>query len=63
MERIIRLYQEASALRVLAGRMEMQPIRDQLLDLAGRCERLAKSMEENPQHADLGQEDVLADFY
>jgi hypothetical protein len=27
----------------------MQPIRDQLLDLARRCEKLAKSMEENPR--------------
>ena len=48
MERITVLYKEASALRVLAGRSEMQPIRGQLLGLAARCEMLAKSMEENP---------------
>jgi hypothetical protein len=53
MERVTILYHEASALRALAGRFEMQPIRDQLLDLAARCERMAKSMEQNPQDADL----------
>ena len=51
MERITVLYKEASALRVLAGRSEMQPIRGQLLSLAARCEMLAKSMEENQQAA------------
>ena len=63
MERITKLYQEAWALRVLARRSDMQPLRDELLDLAERCEKLAKWMEENPQDADLGQEEVLADFY
>ena len=51
MERITVLYKEASALRALAGRSEMQPIRGQLLGLAARCEMLAKSMEENQQAA------------
>jgi hypothetical protein len=63
MERITKLYQEAWSLRVLARRSDMQPLRDELLALAARCERLAKWMEENPQDADLGQEEVLADFY
>ena len=53
MERLPMLYREASALRALAGRFDMQPIRDQLLDLAARCEKLAKSLKENQQHADL----------
>ncbi len=47
MGRIITLRKEASALRALALRIDMQPLRDQLLDLASRCEELAKSMEEN----------------
>ena len=63
MERITKLYQEAWALRVLARRSDMQPLRDELLALAERCETLAKWMQENPQDADLGQGDVLADFY
>jgi hypothetical protein len=49
MERVTSLYQEASALRVLAGRSDMQPIRDQLLGLAARCEQMAKSIAENPE--------------
>jgi len=45
MERIITLRKEASALRALAERIDLAPIRDRLLDLAARCEVLAKSME------------------
>jgi len=41
MERIIALRQEATALRALAERTDLAPIRDQLLDLAARCEALA----------------------
>ena len=51
MERVTALYSEASALRVLADRVDMLPIRDQLLDLAARCEQLAKSMEADLQDA------------
>ena len=57
------LYKEASALRVLAGRIQMQPIRDKLLDLAARCETLAKSMVGSQQAADLRQEDLPADLH
>jgi len=49
MERHTSLYQEASGLRVLAERMDMLPIRDQLLGLAARCEQMAKSIAENPE--------------
>jgi hypothetical protein len=56
MERITKLYQEATALRTLARRSDMRPIRDQLLDLAARCERMAKSTEEHSQDADLRDE-------
>jgi hypothetical protein len=62
MERVTSLYQEASALRVLAERIDMLPIRDQLLDLAARFEQMAKSMEKHPEDADLRQ-DELADLH
>ena len=42
---IIALRQEASALRALAERIDLAPIRDRLLELAARCEVLAESME------------------
>jgi hypothetical protein len=51
MERVTALYSEASALRELAERIDMLPIRDQLLDLAARYEQLAKSMEADLQDA------------
>jgi len=63
MERITKLYQEARALRVLARRSDMQPIRDQLLDLAARYERLAKRMEENTQVSGLRQEAFPPDLH
>jgi len=64
MGRITVLYKEASALRVLAGRSEMQPIRGQLLGLAARCERLAKWMqEEESLTADLKQEAFPPDLH
>ncbi len=47
MERVTVLHKEASALRALAGRFEMQPLKDALLDLAARCDVLAKSMGES----------------
>ena len=63
MERVAILYHDASALRVLAGRIDMQPIRDQLLGLAARCEKLAKWMKENPPGADLRQDDFPPDLH
>jgi hypothetical protein len=63
MERVTALYEEASALRVLAGRIDMQPIRDQLLGLAARCEKLAKWMKENPQDAGLRPDALPPDLH
>ncbi len=45
MERISTLREQASVLRAFADSFDIQPIRDQLLDLAARSEVLAKSME------------------
>ena len=63
MERAAILREQASILRALAESFDIQPIRDQLLGLAARCEELAKSMEENPQSADLRQVDSLSDLH
>ena len=62
MERITKLYQEARALRALARRSDMLPIRDQLLDLAARYEKLAKWMQEDSQAADLKQDGFPPDL-
>ena len=62
MERITMLYQEAWALRGLARRSDMLPLRDELLDLAERCEKLAKWMEET-RGADLGEEEFPTDLH
>ena len=62
MERITMLHQEAWALRGLARHSDMLPIRGQLLDIAERCEKLAKWMEETPG-ADLGEEEFPADLH
>jgi len=53
MERIARLHEQASVLQMLAGSFDIQTIRDQLLELAARCDQLADSMEQNPQSAGL----------
>ena len=63
MERVTTLYKEASALRVLARRSEMLPIRDQLLGLALRCEYLAQWMEENPEATDLRRDGYPPDLH
>jgi hypothetical protein len=55
MERVAMLHEQASMLRTVAGTFDVQPIRDQLLDIAARCEELAKSNEQKPQAADLRQ--------
>ena len=55
--RVRMLREQAAVLRKLAGSFDIQPIRDQLLNLAACCEELAKSMEENPQAASLRQDD------
>jgi len=49
MERIASLREQESVLRTLAGSFDIQTIRDQLVDLASRCDMLAKSLEENPE--------------
>ena len=41
----------------------MLPIRDEILDLAARYEKLAKWMEENPQAAGLRPDDVPPDLH
>jgi hypothetical protein len=63
MERLTKLYNEAWALRALARRSEMLPIREQLLALAARCENLAKWMQENPWEANLQEEEFPADLH
>lgn len=63
MERVTKLYQEAASLRALAQRPDMLPLRDQLLDLAVRYEKLARRMEENPQAADLRPEAFPPDLH
>jgi len=57
------LHEQASILRALAESFDIQPIRDQLLGLAARCEELARSMEEDPQSADLRQDDLQPDLH
>jgi hypothetical protein len=49
MERIATLREQSSVLRTLARSFDIQTIRDQLLDLATRCDMLANSLEENPE--------------
>jgi hypothetical protein len=53
MERVTTLREQASVLRTLASSFDIQTIRDQLLDLATRCDMLAKSLEENPEIVDI----------
>jgi hypothetical protein len=47
MERIAILREQASVLRALARSFDIPAMRDQLLDVAARCEALARSIEEN----------------
>jgi hypothetical protein len=63
MERLTKLYNEAWALRALARRSDMLPIRDQLLALAAGCETFAKWIEEIPPAADLQQDDFPPDLH
>jgi hypothetical protein len=48
LERIAQLREQAAILHALAGSFDIPNIRDQLLDLAERCEVQAKSIEEHP---------------
>ena len=48
MTRIAELRAQASVLRALSAGFDVPSIRDQLLDLATRCDELAKSLEANP---------------
>jgi len=63
MERITVLREQASVLRALAGSFDVKEIRDQLLDLAARCEEMVKSLEENPQAAGLTRPAVAPDLH
>jgi len=58
MERIAVLREQAALLRTLAFSFDIQEIQDQLLDLAARCDELAKSMEENSQAVGLNPPDL-----
>ena len=49
MERAATLREQSSVLRTLARSFDIKTIRDQLLDLATRCDLLANSLEENPE--------------
>jgi len=53
MERVATLREQASILRALAGSFDIAPIRNQLLDLAARCNELAQSIESNPENAGI----------
>ncbi len=48
MERVERLREQAAILRALANSFDEQSIREQLLDLAARCDEMAKALEANP---------------
>jgi hypothetical protein len=63
MERIVVLREQAALLRTLAFSFDIQEIQDQLLDLAARCDELAKSMEERRQGADLRPDELPPDLH
>ena len=48
MDRLVLLREHAGGLRELARAFETPQIRDELLSLAGMCERLADSVERGP---------------
>ena len=52
MERVATLREQASVLRALARSFDIAPIRDQLLDLAERCDALAHSVEPRTENAE-----------
>jgi hypothetical protein len=51
MTRIVQLREQASVFRALAASFDVPGIRDQVLALAGQCEALAASLEQNPPEA------------
>jgi hypothetical protein len=53
--RIAALREQASVIRALSGSFDKPNISDKLLDLAARCDELAKSLEENPRAPSLAQ--------
>ena len=53
MERIAILREQASVLRALAASFDIPLMRDQLLEIAARCDAIARSLEEHPQSADV----------
>lgn len=55
MERVATLREQASVLRSLARSFDIAPIRDQLLELASRCDALATSLETEPETACAGR--------
>lgn len=55
MERVATLHEQASVLRALAQSFDIAPIRNQLLDLATRCDELANSLEADPESAGIAR--------
>ena len=53
MKRITMLREQAFVLRRLAGSFDIEAIRNQLLDLAMRCDALASALEANPGAAGI----------
>ena len=53
MERIAILREQALVLRTLAGSFDIPAIRDRLLELADRCDELARSLEESRRAAGI----------
>ena len=53
MERIAILREQALVLRTLARSFDIPAIRDRLLELADRCDELARSLEETPRAAGI----------
>ena len=53
MTQIAVLHEQAAVLRALADSFSAADIRGAHLDIAERCESMAKAMEENPQGAGL----------
>jgi len=62
-ERITLLREQAAVLRTLATSFDVLNIRDQLVDIAARCEAMAKSIEENPQGAGLSPPNMQPDLH
>jgi hypothetical protein len=63
MERLIMLREQASVLRTLAAGVDVRAVRDQILEIARRCEELAQSLEQDPRAAGLKPRDFPPDLH